>query len=220
MILQGKDGTQEIVKDRATSHRYDTLNPAAGEKVEDYNWTYALGTSLPTTYANFSSTFTWKGLTLSFMLTGKFGYYFSRNDNFGISHSAASFSKTLDKAFEVYDKGYGNQSYSYFPLYNDANAATFAAGNTWASIMSLLHSMSKANYLKGDHIRLSEVYLGYDLPTAILGDQKVFGGVNVFFQAKNLGLIWSANKIMDPDYPIGTLKPTTTFTFGLKFNLN
>lgn len=221
MILQGKDGAQEIVKDRATSHYYDSLNPSAGEKVEDYNWSYALGSVLPSTYANFSSTFTWKGLTLSFLLTGKFGYYFARNDSFSVNHYGPSYPKTLDKAFEIYDQGYGNQSsYSAYPLYNDANAAVFGAGNTWYQLMTMVQNFSNANYLKGDHIRLNEIYLGYDLPATLLGNQKVFSGVNVFFQARNLGLIWSANKEMDPDYRIGTFKPMTTFTFGLKFNLN
>lgn len=220
MILQGKDGTQEIVKDRATTHIYDNVNGAGGEKVEDYNWSYKLGNSTPSTYASFSSTFTWKGLTLSFMLTGKFDYYFSRNDMFSIYHTSASFSKSLEDAFRVYDEGYANQrSYSQFPLYNEANADVFAAGATWM-YMSNLNGYAESYYLKGDHIRLNEVYLGYDLPDTILGRQKVFSNINVFFQAKNLGVIWSANKIMDPDYQLGNFKPMSTFTFGLKFSLN
>ncbi len=220
MILQGNDGTQEIVKDRASLHIYDSVNGAAGEKVEDYNWTYALGNNMPSTYASFSSTFTWKGLTLSFLLTGKFDYYFYRGDNFGVSHINAAFSKSLDKALEIYNEGYGNQSsYTYFPLFNDANAAVFATGFTWP-YMSNLHNYSQAGYLKGDHIRLNEIYLGYDLPRSIMDRQKVFSNVNVFFQARNLGMIWSANKVMDPDYPAGSFKPMATYTFGLKFNFN
>ena len=71
-------------------------------------------------------------------------------------------------------------------------------------------------YAKGDHIRLNEVYLGYDLPKRLLSKQGVFSRVNFYARANNLGLIWSANGEMDPDYTIGTLKPMPTFMFGLK----
>jgi len=85
--------------------------------------------------------------------------------------------------------------------------------------MSNLHTATTAAYAKGDHIRLNEVYLGYELPQSLLGKQRMFSQVNVFMQARNLGIIWSSNKDMDPDYPVGGIKPMSTFTFGLKFNL-
>ena len=72
------------------------------------------------------------------------------------------------------------------------------------------------NYIKGDHIRLNEVYLGYDLPDSWLKRQKVFNRINLYAQASNLGLIWSANGKMDPMYTIGNVKPVPTFTLGLK----
>jgi hypothetical protein len=73
-------------------------------------------------------------------------------------------------------------------------------------------------YIKGDHIRLNEIYLGYDLPERWLSRQNVFRRVNVYAQASNLGVIWSANKDMDPDYTVGNIKPIPTFTFGLRLN--
>ena len=71
-------------------------------------------------------------------------------------------------------------------------------------------------YIKGDHIRLNEVYLGYDLPQQWMENQGIFSRVNVYARASNLGLIWSSNGEMDPDYTIGNLKPMPTFMFGLK----
>ena len=32
------------------------------------------------------------------------------------------------------------------------------------------------------------------------------------------GILWSKNKDMDPDYRVGTIKPMSTFMFGLKVN--
>ena len=43
-------------------------------------------------------------------------------------------------------------------------------------------------YIKGDHIRLNEIYLGYDLPERWLSRQNVFRRVNVYAQASNLGV--------------------------------
>lgn len=217
IILQGKDGTQEIVVDEATSHGSDAISRQKGETLADNNWIYYLGTSTPKSNLSFSSQFTWKGLTLSFMLTGRFSYYVSRGDAIGINSSDASFSKQLDKSFEVYDQGYQNQtSYTAFPLLNDDNYLVYRP--IYLYDVRNINMSFASNYIKGDHIRLNEIYLGYDLPERWLSRQNVFRRVNVYAQASNLGLIWSANKDMDPDYTVGNIKPMPTFTFGLKLS--
>lgn len=58
IVLRGKDGTQEIVQSRETTHYYDSVNGATGEKVEDYNWTYFLGNRTPSSHLGFTNTFT------------------------------------------------------------------------------------------------------------------------------------------------------------------
>jgi hypothetical protein len=77
-------------------------------------------------------------------------------------------------------------------------------------------------YVKGNHIRLNEIYLGYDLPNKLLGNAgKYIHNINFFVQARNMGIIWAANDMkIDPDYLIGTIKPMRTYTFGVKFNIN
>ena len=216
IILQGKDGTQEIVVDRATTHNMDQISRLQGETLADNNWIYYLGTTTPKSNLSFSNQFTWKGLTLSFMITGRFGYIVNRGDAVGHGLSDASFPKQLDKSFGVYDQGYENQtSYTAFPLPNDANYPTYRSISMY---MRNINSAFANNYIKGDHIRLNEIYLGFDLPERWLARQSVFRRVNVYAQAGNLGLIWSANKEMDPDYTVGNLKPLPTFTFGLKLN--
>lgn len=217
VILQGKDGRQEIIVDRATSHSMDQISRLNGETVSDNNWMYYLGTTTPKSNLSFSNQFTWKGWTFSFMMTGKFGYYVRRGDSIGTGLTDASFSKQLDKSFKVYDEGYQNQSsYTAFPLFNDDNYVTLRSIYLYD-----LHNViitSDNSYIKGNHIRLNEIYLGYDLPERWLARQSVFRRVNVYAQASNLGLIWSANKDMDPDYTVGNIKPMTTFIFGLKLN--
>lgn len=219
VLLGGKDGSREPILDDESSHMMDFVTPREGQTLGDNNWAYYLGTMEPKSTLSFSNMFTWKGVTLSFMLTGQFGYYVmtSYNDSFSPnSRNLAAYSKRLDKAFEVYDKGYANQaSYSELPLYNDDNKPNFLSGNGYSSMIQV-STYFRNNFIKGDYIRLNEVFLGYDLPQSLLSKQGVFSRIHVYAQASNLGLIWSANGKMDPDYPLGSLKPMPVFTFGLK----
>lgn len=210
--LQGKDGSLETITNRATGHSFDQIYRNLGETLTDNNWFYYLGSKTPKSNLSFTNQFTWKGITLSFMITGRFGYYVCRGDHFSSSWNSASYTKQLDKSFAVYDEGYANQkSYSAYPLYNDENITVYKA-YTVANDLPCFQSY----YIKGDHIRLNEIYLGYDLPERLLDRQSVFKRINIYAQASNLGLIWSKNGEMDPDYTIGNLKPMPIFTFGLK----
>ena len=179
------------------------------------NWFYYIGTTTPKSNLSFSNYFTYKGLTLSFMITGRFGYYVNPGDYLQLLPNNANYSKQLDKAFEVYDEGYANQDrYSGYPLYNDDNSETYI--KSIGTNLDYAQYIFSTNYIKGDHIRLNEVFLGYDLPQGLLEKQGVFSRINVYARASNLGLIWSKNGEMDPDYPVGNIKPMPTFTFGLK----
>lgn len=220
VLLEGKDGTQETILDYNTSHVMDYIIPREGQSFDDNNWVYYLGPQEPTSTLSFSNQFSWKGLSFSFMITGQFGYYVMKSgyDSFSPdSRNLAAYSKRLDKAFKVYDEGYISQtSYSELPLYNDDNAKTFR-GSSEAYAGTIRAAMYfKDSFIKGDHIRLNEVFLGYDLPQSLLSKQGVFNRIHVYAQASNLGLLWSANGKMDPNYPLGSLKPMPVFTFGLK----
>ena len=216
VLLQGKDGTQQAITDLETSHYMDFVYPSQGESFEDNNWVYALGSQTPTSNLSFMNQFTWKDLTFSFMITGRFGYYVNTMDVLDATANQPSYSKQLDKSFKVYDEGYANQSsYSVIPLYTDESYDTYRAGGGYMYMMGVA-SFFRNNYIRGDHIRLNEVYLGYDLPESLLEKQGVFSRINVYAQASNLGLIWSANGEMDPEYTIGSVKPMPMFTFGLR----
>lgn len=219
VLLGGKDGSREPILDEESSHMMDFVPPREGQTLDDNNWAYYLGAAEPKSTLSFSNMFSWKGLTFSFMLTGQFGYYVmtSYSDSFSPdSRNLAAYSDRLDKAFEVYDEGYVNQmSYSELPLYNDDNKTNFESGRGYSSTIGVAMYF-RNSFIKGDHIRLNEVFLGYDLPQSLLSKQGVFSRINVYAQASNLGLIWSANGKMDPNYPLGSLKPMPVFTFGLK----
>lgn len=208
--LQGKDGALETILTQETTHASEYIP----RNLDESNWFYYIGSRTPKSDLSFSNQFSWKGLTLSFMITGRFGYYVNKGNYFDTAIRAANYSKQLDNSFAVYDQGYANQkSYTAYPLYNDENWQTY---NTLSTGMSFANLLFKNNYIKGDHIRLNEIYLGYDLPESLLSRQGMFNRINVYAQVSNLGLIWSKNGNMDPDYPVGNIKPMPTFTFGLK----
>jgi TonB-linked SusC/RagA family outer membrane protein len=231
IILQGKDGTKEIVTSRDATHLYDPINSAAGQTLEAYNWIYHLGNSDKTipTHIGITNTFTYKGFTLSCLLTGKFGYYIPNGESYSTRQDVASISKALDRARKVYNTGYDKHpAYAGMPLWTDANKDVFNAGSTWMYYSNLVNNVDQA-YVKGSHVRLNEIYLGYDLPNNRLGNfGKYVHSINFFVQARNLGIIWAANNMnIDPDYPLATsltshnpIKPMKTYTFGLKFNIN
>ena len=118
--------------------------------------------------------------------------------------------------FQIYDEGYASQvSYNGLPLYTDESYKVLS-GSSGYGYTSNSNLSSSFAYIKDDHIRLNEVYLGYDLPERLLAKQGIFNRIHIYARANNLGLIWSANGEMDPDYTIGNLKPMPTFMFGLK----
>ena len=213
--LQGKDGVLETILTQETTHSSDNLS----RNLDENNWFYYIGTSTPKSNLSLSNSFTWKSLTFSFMITGRFGYYVSRDDAFDTGTNNASYSKQLDKSFAVYDKGYATQKgYSAYPLYNDENWKTYNAlgYDAVASGMYYASTLFDSNYINGNNIRLNEIFVSYELPENLLKRQGIFSRINVYARASNLGLIWSANGEMDPDYPVGSVKPMPTFTFGLK----
>lgn len=218
VILQGKDGNDETIMDNKTSHLADQIERQNGKTLDDLNYYYYLGTSTPKYEMGFTNRFSYKGITLSFMITGRFGYYVYNNDIFSTDMNNPYFNKQLDRSFKAYDEGYANQKkYVAFPLYNDDNAGTF----TSAMAYNYTYNMQLKNidsYSKGDHLRLQEVYLGYELPKSLLDKQKVIKGATVYAQATNVGIIYSAKKGLDPDYTYGNIKPMRTFTFGVKVN--
>ena len=214
-VLLGKDGAEEIVVDRATSH-FNEVVPS-GVTLEEYNWSYYLGSPIPTHHLGFINSFSFKGITLSFKMTGKFGYFFRGDGDMAERIDG----RLLEYAKKVWDEGYGNQtSYTSLPLFNADNAKVFSANRSYNDLFSNTHLNSSACYYRGDHIRLNELYLGYELPDKLLAKSKIVKSVKVYAQAKNLGMVWSLNDLYDPESLPGSFKPPIIFTLGLNFNFN
>lgn len=229
--LEGKnDGKIEIVNSRATTHLYDTFNGAAGDTFDSQNWARFYGTSTPKVYAGFNNSFRIKNFTFSFQMTGKFGYYFNHGFQTPASaHNSPNLGSALDEAVALAKSGYREDiPVTAIPLYTEENKDVYRAGGAYM-YMRNLYNQSNAVISKGDHIRLNEIYLGYDLPDRVFANNNFFKGLRVYCQARNLGLIWKANdRGIDPDY-VGydtilarnalMMKEPTFWTFGIRLKM-
>lgn len=75
------------------------------------------------------------------------------------------------------------------------------------------------SYLTADasHIRFQEINLTYTLPLKLV--RKIgLNSVNIYGQANNVGVVLFNDFGEDPEYPKETLRPQSTFTFGMQFN--
>lgn len=161
------------------------------------------GTTTPPVIVGWTNTFTWKGITLRAMITGKFGHKF-RRPTFSYTDS---FDKNSHKDLKDILAGKaGEMGLPEIP----AGYTDYYYRYRW--YVPYLNTLVE----DASHIRLREVYLGYDFPKKVC-DRMGLGGIRFYSQIRNLGLIWAANKQdIDPDYI--TVKPEASYTFGLNIN--
>ncbi len=163
------------------------------------------GSSIPQHLGSLINTFDWKGLSLSVNLAYKFGYYFRKPsiaykqlfDN-GMGHS--DFAKRWQKPGD-------EQSTNVPSMIYPAN-----------SNRDVVYRLSEATVARADHIRLRYINLSYNLPHFLL--EKIgIGDLQLYGNANNLGILWTADKEgLDPEYP-ASLSPLRTYTLGIRVNL-
>ena len=161
------------------------------------------GTETPPVIAGWTNTFTWKGITLKAMITGKFGHKFRR--------PTFSYTDSFDKNYhkDLKDILAGNAGQMGIPEIPTGYTDYYYRYCWYVPYLNTLVE-------DASHIRLREVYVGYDLPKKIC-DRMGLGGIRFYSQIRNLGLIWAANKQdIDPDYI--SMKPDASYTFGLNIN--
>jgi TonB-linked SusC/RagA family outer membrane protein len=166
------------------------------------------GSSTPSTYGSIRNTFTYQNISLSANITYKLGYYYRKSSialNYqgigALSHS--DYSSRWQKP--------GDEQASAVPslvYVTNANRNTF-------------YQNSEVLVEKGDHIRLQDLSLDYQIDRAIWRKMP-FRSLQPYLYARNLGLLWRANKSgIDPDQIINRSYPDPfTIAFGLRVGLN
>lgn len=160
-----------------------------------------LGPMRPTVFGAFRNDVGYEGFALSVNISYRMGYYFWRN--------AVVYSQLFEGRATTGDYAQRWQKPGD-ELITDVPSMPLT-GNT---SRDAFYGGSRAMVEKGDHIRLQDIRLSYDLP-ALWCKKLGFKSLLAYGYASNLGIIWAANsRHIDPDFPSGIRSPKS-FAFGL-----
>ena len=162
------------------------------------------GTKTPPHTLGWSNNFSYKGFNLYVFITGNFGGVFRRPTNEampGVSGmTKTSVGRFMNEVFE--------SDGSLYPTFPNPNEANYYIWNRY--IPNLSYFVESSSF-----VRLKEILLDYSLPSEWVKKIKL-QDVRLYIQARDLGLIYTANKKhYDPEWLPGASKPVTTFTFGV-----
>ncbi|WP_421149726.1 SusC/RagA family TonB-linked outer membrane protein [Seonamhaeicola sp. NFXS20] len=167
------------------------------------NYMTSQGTTNAPTIIGFRNAFKIYDFDLSFIVTGKFGHVFRRQ----------SFN------YNPVISGNTNVNDSYSEVANGDPNEIIPIPSVEARYYFYDRYYPYMSYLTEDasHIRFQEVNLTYNLPKNIINKLGI-NSLSFFAQANNLGVILFNDFNEDPEYPKGTLRPQTTYTFGMNLN--
>lgn len=204
----------------ALSYKWGGLDPHTGEAMgiidgepsKDYRALTGLntkpedlvfhGSARPLYFGAFRNTFRYHRISLSVNISWKMDYYFRRG---GLDYGSVL--NHGDAHLDYYrrwqkpgDELFTNIPAFVYPVNNQANN---------------FYKYSEVLVEKGDHIRLQDVRVDYNIP---FSTSRSTGNLNLFFYAANLGIIWRANNLnLDPDNR-GAIPMPKSFSFGVSFN--
>jgi TonB-linked SusC/RagA family outer membrane protein len=197
MGLDNQGNPEGSLRGRA-SLNYDSI----GNSTDLNNLLYK-GPANPTIFGSWRNGFSWRSWEFSFNVVYKFGYYFRRS------------------------------SIHYFNLFNGSNPGHpdykrrwQRAGDekkTFVPSMVMESSPSRDDFYansdvlveKGDHIRLQDIQISYDLFPDKLPKWSL-KSLRLYVYANNIGIIWRANSYgIDPDQVNGVPNPRT-LALGVK----
>ncbi|MCT4317818.1 SusC/RagA family TonB-linked outer membrane protein [Elizabethkingia anophelis] len=159
------------------------------------------GSATPTHFGSLRNTFTWKGLSLSFNISYKLGFYFRRNSVFynAIYNGTGSHSDFTLRWQKPGDEANTQVPSMVYPL--NANRDGY------------FYPRAEALISKGGNIRLQDINLSYQIKS--LENKLNLKRLEVLMYATNLGIIWKSDKHnVDPEF--GGLSPLRTISFGLR----
>lgn len=182
--LDGQGNPQGYVNDAISTDYGRLTRPLSVDEM-----TYA-GSSRPRYFGGLRNNFSYKGITLSANVTFKLKYVQRMN--------ALQYSKLLvtnsQSAFGYADYALrwqkpGDEQYTNVPSFQYPNNTT----------REQFYTNSEVHIEKGDHIRLQDIQLSYDIR---IGKRKpAFRSARLYVYANNLGVLWKATKLkFDPDY--------------------
>ncbi|WP_162996262.1 SusC/RagA family TonB-linked outer membrane protein [Mucilaginibacter celer] len=166
------------------------------------------GPSRPTTFGSLNNTFSYRDFSLSVNIIYKLNYYFRRSS---ISYSG------------LYNGWYGHEDYTKrWQNPGDESKTTVPSAQLPPvdNNRETFYSYSSVLVDKGDHIRLQDVNVAYDIKKQAW-KKMPFRYLQVYGYVNNIAILWRANHDqLDPDlYSASAYPLPRTFAFGLKAGL-
>jgi hypothetical protein len=163
------------------------------------------GPANPVYFGSLRNNFSYKQVELSFNISWKMGYYFRR--------------PSINYYNLFNGPGPGHPDYEKrWQKPGDENVTSVPSMTFTESInRSIFYTYSNVLIEKGDHIRLQDIQLSYQLNRNEMRWLPV-NQFKVYVYTNNLGILWKANHAgVDPDYISGTVPPRT-IAAGLKID--
>ena len=161
------------------------------------------GPANPPFFGSLRNDLYWKQFGLSFNIIYKLGYYFRRN-----SIQYNNLFKGISPGHPDYDRRWrqtGDEQHTYVP------SLSYPGDQTRDDF----YGYSEVLIEKGDHIRLQDLQISYELPKKTFAPLH-FQSVRFYCYANNIGILWKANhQRIDPDY-ISSIPNPRTIALGLK----
>lgn len=159
-----------------------------------------IGSAKPEYFGNLINTFNYRDFEFSFNISYKGGYYFNKPVTSYLSLYAQG---TAYPDFEHRWQKPGDEKTTNVPVMN----------YPFSSEANALYARASINVLKGDHLRLEYINLSWKKSSKI--STKALN-IRVFANARNLGILWRANKEnIDPEFAY-RLGPVRSFSFGIQ----
>ncbi|WP_199117790.1 SusC/RagA family TonB-linked outer membrane protein [Pedobacter sp. ASV28] len=166
------------------------------------------GSAVPTVYGSLRNSFSYKNISVSANITYKLGYYFRKRTT-ALNYQGIDLLSHSDYVNRWQKPGDElNSNVPSLVYLTNANRTTF-------------YQHSEILVEKADHVRLQDISLDYNIDKTIW-KRMPFRSFQPYVYAKNLGLLWRANKSgLDPDYIVFRSYPEPlTVAFGLRVGLN
>lgn len=220
------NGTPIIGKPLFSLYSYDWagLDPNNGDPrayvsdtIANYNTAYLNatpddliyhGSPIPTIFGSFRNSISLGQFSVSINLIYKLGYYFRRTSvNYG------------NAAFTAYSSG-GHSDYSLRWQKSGDEKITKVPSlpNSFNDNRDKIYQYSSILVEKGDHIRVQDVRVSYNLKRFI-SKKQLIQNATIYAYANNLGILWRANKhSIDPDFGDQSIPYSRSITIGLTAN--
>lgn len=170
----------------------------------DLNDMVYMGPANPPVFGGWRNSFYWRQWGLSFNVLYKMGYVFRRNsiNYYGLYSGASKGNADFDKRWQhPGDEKTTNVPSMVYPLNS--------------SDRDIFYQSSTVLIEKGDHIRLQDIQLSYELNRADHHGLPV-RMIRLYAYANNIGILWKANHAgIDPDHVQGIPSPRT-LAIGIK----